>query len=395
MMLRDLLQSARISQAALGAGARLSRGALHRLLAEGTLPVRDAEAPRRIADFLAQHGVDRSALENLFTAAKEVAPDVQQHAEADPEANPSESEQEEVMLLRNETLTAQAKQAFGLPRSPFVDDVRTRADVFASSNTRYVRAALLDAALNHGFVAIVGESGAGKSTLVEELEERIADEGRQVIVIRPYVLAMEENDTKGRTLKSAAIAEAIIRSLDPSATPKRTPDARYNQLHNMLKASRSAGYNHLVVIEEAHCMPKPTLKHLKRFLELKQGLARLLGVCLVGQPELLNLLSDKSPEVREVVQRCEVVELLPLDNDLEAYIRHKFERLNVKADDIIAADAYDALRERLIRIPRGGKASDAISMCYALVVNNLVTRAMNAAAGAGWPKVDAQVVQGC
>lgn len=396
MMLRDLLQAHHISQTALGTGARLSRGALHRLLADGALPVRDADAPRRIADFLLSQGVDRSALENIFTAAKEVAPDVRQHAEADPEANQAiESDQEEMMLLRNETLTAQAKQAFGLPRSPFADDVRTRADVFASANTRYVRAALLDAALNHGFVAIVGESGAGKSTLVEELEERVADEGRQVIVIRPYVLAMEADDTKGRTLKSGQIAEAIIRTLDPSATPKRTPEARYNQLHNMLKSSRSAGYSHLVVIEEAHRMPKATLKHLKRFLELKQGLSRLLGVCLVGQPELLNLLSDKSPEVREVVQRCEIVELLPLDNDLEAYLKHKFERLGAKVEDVIASNAYDALRERLIRVPRGGKASDAISLCYPLVVNNLLARAMNAAAAAGWPKVDAQVIGGC
>ena len=396
MMLRDLLQSARISQAALGAGARLSRGALHRLLSDGTLPVRDAEAPQRIADFLARHGVDRSALENLFTAAKEVAPNVVQHAGADPEANPSdESEQEEVMLLRYEALSPHAKKQFGLPRSPFVDDVRTRDDVFASVNTRYVRAALLDAALNHGFVAIVGESGAGKSTLACELEERILAEGRQVVIIRPYVLAMEADDTKGRTLKSAAIAEACIRTLDPSATVKRTPDARFNQLENMLKASRAAGYSHLVVIEEAHCMPKTTLKHLKRFLELRQGLSRLLGICLIGQPELLNLLSDKSPEVREVVQRCEIIELLPLDNDLESYLKHKFDRINVKVDDVIAGDAYDALRERLIRVPRGGKTSDAISLCYPLAVNNLLCRAMNAAAEAGWPKVDAQVIRGC
>ncbi|WP_234082355.1 ExeA family protein [Azonexus sp. R2A61] len=395
MMLRDLLQSARISQSALGAGARLSRGALHRLLAEGALPVRDADAPKRITDFLVERGVDRGALENLFTPQQK-APDVQQHAEASPEANPShESEQEENMLLRYEALNPQAKTQFNLTRSPFVDDVRTRDDVFGCPNTRYVRAALLDAALNHGFVAIVGESGAGKSTLACELEERILAEGRQVVIVRPYVLAMEADDNKGRTLKSAAIAEACIRTLAPGETIKSSPDARFAQLENLLKSSRAAGYSHLIMIEEAHCMPKATLKHLKRFLELRQGLSRLLGICLIGQPELLNLLSDKSPEVREVVQRCETIELMPLDNDLESYIKHKFERVNAKVDDCLAPDAYDALRERLIRIPRGGKASDAISLCYPLAVNNLLTRAMNAAAGAGWPKVDAQVIRGC
>lgn len=299
------------------------------------------------------------------------------------------------MLLRNENLTPLARQHFDLRRSPFVDDIRTRADVFASANTRYVQAALMDAALNNGFIGIVGESGAGKSTLVEELEERIRNDGRQVIIIRPYVLGMEENDKKGKTLKTSQISEAIIHALDPTATLKQGTEGRSRQVHELLKASRSAGYSHLLVIEEAHRMPVYTLKHLKGFIELKHGLGRLLGACLIGQPELRNRVSDKNPEVREVVQRCELVELQPLDNELEAYLKHKFERMEIKLTDVLADDACDAIRARLIRMPRGGKPTDATSLCYPLVVNNLVTRAMNAAAANGWAKVDAQVIGGC
>lgn len=394
MNLSTLLASHRISQGDLRRGAGLSRSAVSRVVAHGQWPHRDPGAPERIAAYLAGRGVDRCALAKVFPH-HEKTPDVQQHAGAVPEVSIDDETQEESMLLRNETLSPAARAHFGLARSPFIDDVRTRADVFASANTRYVRAALLDAALNHGFVGIVGESGAGKSTLLEELEERIADEGRQVVIIRPYVLAMEENDTKGRTLKSGQIAEAIVRTLDPAGTIKRTPEARFRQVHDLLKSSRSAGYSHLLAIEEAHCLPVATLKHLKRFMELKQGLGRLLGVCLVGQPELKNRLSDRNPEVREVVQRCELVELLPLDNDLEGYLKHKFERMESRIDDVLAPDACDALRARLISMPRGGKPGDARSLCYPLVVNNLVTRAMNAAAAAGWPKVDAQVIGGC
>lgn len=393
-MIRDLLRRHAISQTALAAAAGLSRGSLHRLVSHGELPVRDPGAGQRIVDYLVGRGVDRAALENLFAQHKKPAPDVQQHAGAIPEA-PITATQEETMLLRFESLSRQAREHFGLPRSPFVDEVRSLDDIFASPNTRYVRAALLDAALNHGFLAIVGESGAGKSTLVEELQERLIVEGRQVIIIRPYVLAMEGDDRKGKTLKSGSISQAIIRTLDPSATVRRTDDARDNQAETLLKSSRLAGYSHLLLIEEAHCLPKATLKHLKRFLEIKHRMGRLLGVCLVGQPELLALLSDKSPEVREVVQRCEIVELLPLDNDLDAYLKHKFARMEIAVGDILAADACDALRARLIHIPRGGKPADAVSLCYPLVVNNLLARAMNAAAAAGWPKVDAQVIGRC
>ena len=193
----------------------------------------------------------------------------------------------------------------------------------------------------------------------------------------------------------AQIGEAIMRTLAPTTQIKSSPEARFEQIHNTLKASRQAGYSHLLVIEEAHCLPKATLKHLKRFTELKQGLSRLLGVALIGQPELRVKLSDQNPDVREVVQRCELVELPPLDNELEAYIQHKLSRAGAEASAIFEPDSYDAIRARLIRMPRGGRPSDAVSVCYPLVVNNLVTRAMNAAASVGMAKVDASVIAGC
>lgn len=299
------------------------------------------------------------------------------------------------MLLENQALSPEARKHFNLPRNPFQDDVQSPDDVFQSPSVRYVRASLMDCANHHGFVAITGESGAGKSTLAEDLEERIKADARDVLIIRPYVLAMEQNDAKGKTLKSSHIAEAIASALDPQLKVKSSPEARFRQVHELLKASRRAGRRHLLVIEEAHCLPTATLKHLKRFLELKDGMQRLIGVALIGQPELRDRLGSQNAEVREVMQRCEVVELEPLDGELEAYLRHKFARFDLKFEDVFAPDAADAIRARLIHIPRGGKASDARSLCYPLVVNNLVCRAMNAAARAGWPQVDAQVIGGC
>jgi len=327
---------------------------------------------------------------------KEVGPVGLHPAEAAPvNPEPTEPKEEEPMLLRNETLSPAARKHFKLLRNPFVDDIQSRADVFASQHGRYVRAALLDAAINHGFVAIVGESGSGKSTLREDLEERIREERRPIIAIKPYVLAMEPNDTRGKPMKAGQIAESIARTLAPNVQLKSSPDARYRQVHELLKSSRAAGYSHLLVIEEAHRMPLPTLKHLKNFMELKDGLRRLLGVCLIGQPELRLLLSEQNPEVREIVQRCEQITMEPLDSDLEGYLVHKFERAGLALADVLEADALDAIRARLISMPRGGRVSDAVSVCYPLVVNNLVCRALNAAAAVGFPKVDAQVIGGC
>lgn len=395
--MKAVFEALGLSQRDIARASGLSQSTVSRIAA-GIWPTRGAvQARQKLDACLRAHGATPAQLLALYAPQKEVGPGELQLTEAAPEAqdlNP-ETPEEETMLLENQALSPDARKHFNLPRNPFQDDVQSPDDVFQSPSVRYVRASLMDCANHHGFVAITGESGAGKSTLAEDLEERIKADARDVLIIRPYVLAMEQNDAKGKTLKSSHIAEAIASALDPQLKVKSSPEARFRQVHELLKASRRAGRRHLLVIEEAHCLPTATLKHLKRFLELKDGMQRLIGVALIGQPELRDRLGSQNAEVREVMQRCEVVELEPLDGELEAYLRHKFARFDLKFEDVFAPDAADAIRARLIHIPRGGKASDARSLCYPLVVNNLVCRAMNAAARAGWPQVDAQVIGGC
>lgn len=396
--LRSTLADLGVEQKDFARATGLSAAAACRLVLHGQWPARRAEEVRLSAiEFLKSKGAQMAHLRDLILLPKKkLAPSSCELDEADPPSPMlNETPEDATMLLQNESLSPAARKAFGLARSPFVDDVATPDDVFQTPSVRYVRASLMDAANHHGFIAVVGESGAGKTTLSEDLEERIKAEGKEIAIIRPYVLAMEQSDAKGKTMKSSHIAEAIQYALDPQAKPKSSPEARFRQVHDMLRASRKTGRRHLLVIEEAHCLPTATLKHLKRFLELKDGMQRLIGVALIAQPELRDRLGSQNPEVREVMQRCELVELEPLDADLEGYLRHKLGRFNVKFEQVFAPDAIDAIRARLTWVPRGGKATAARSICYPLVVNNLVTRAMNAAATVGYPQVDAQVIAGC
>src|SRR5690606_25422043 len=151
-------------------------------------------------------------------------------------------------------------------------------EVFLSSDIRYVREAMYQVARHNGFLAVIGESGAGKSTLREELVDRIHREAPSVTVGEPYVLATEGKDGVGKPLRSQHIAEAIMACVDPLAKTKSSPEARFRQLHESLRQSAKAGHKHVVIIEEAHSLPLTTLKHLKRFLELKDGLRPLLSI---------------------------------------------------------------------------------------------------------------------
>ncbi len=296
------------------------------------------------------------------------------------------------MLLSAEPLCPEARKAFGLFTDPFKQDLTDPADVYVWPAYRYCREALAECARNGGFRAIVGESGSGKTTLREELEERIARERQHnIVLLEPYVVGMEETESKGKELRSTAIAECIIRTLAPHATIRQSPERRFRQAHELLVESSRAGYRHLLLIEEAHSLPVSTLKHLKRWREMKDGLRALVGIALIGQPELRTKLDPRNPAVREVAQRCELVELEPLDRDLEAYVAHRLGRAGVSAELLFEPSTWDAVRQRLTYSGnRGGRGP--VSMLYPLAVGNLLVRALNRAALACVPRVNRDIV---
>ena len=382
--LRHILQDQKISIATVANAVQCSRPMMSQIINHGQWPKKNADQLRlRLTDFLQQKGAD-------------IPTDLASQTETAPALNPVDNERkDDDMLLRNANLTQAAKQHFGLPRSPFVDEIKDASDVFATPDIKYVRDGMLQTALYGGFIAVVGESGAGKTTLREDLSDRLALENRPVVMIEPYVLAMEENDIKGKTLKAAHIAEAILESVAPGTNPKRSPEARFRQVHRALQESAKAGNKHVLIIEEAHGMPIPTLKHLKRFFELKNGFERLLGIILIGQTELAQKLSENNPHVREVVQRCELLTLQPLeDGRLGQYLKFKFSRVGKDIQDVLDDSAIEAIAERLTVRSRTRVGVETNSLLYPLAVNNLVSAAMNEAASLLQERVTGDTVKG-
>ena len=264
--------------------------------------------------------------------------------------------------------------------------------MFLNIDIYYVRESMYQTAKgNSSFIAVVGQSGAGKSTLRRELNDRLERERVPTIVIEPYPQGMEDNDTKGKTLKALHIAESILSALAPNTSAKRSPEARFRQIHNLLKESSRAGHHHLLIIEEAHSLPIPTLKHLKRFIELENGFTPLLSIILIGQDELKNKLAENNPEVREVVQRCEIVTLEPFTQiTLVDYLQHKCKSADRELSEFIDESGLDAICAKLTRNVGRNKQSE--SLLYPLAVGNLLTGALNAAAELGADVVDHNLV---
>lgn len=391
LKLKEVLAGCGAAQADLARAVDLSPAAIAQLINHGLWPksLDKLRLQDRIAGFLMQRGAH---FEHVRTAFDEVEP---QRANAEAPATPTENDQVndqecEPMLMPKQVLRPATKRHFQLMRDPF-DELQSADDMYSNEDIRYIREAMYQVARHDGFLAVIGESGAGKSTLRRDLVQRLEAEGAPVIVIEPYVLGMEDNDIKGKTLKSTHIAEAIMSAVAPLEKAKSSPEARFAQVHQTLKRSHAAGFRHVLIIEEAHSIPVPTLKHLKRMRDqLEVGFSKLLSIILIGQPELATKLSPRNGEVREVVQRIEIVELRPLPvADVGTFLTHRFKRVGKEVSDVLDQYAVQAVIERLSNSGR-----DKTSQLYPLAIGNLVTAAMNLAVEVGEERVTADVVRG-
>lgn len=388
LVLKKKLNENGLLQTALALYCEVSDATIAQLLNHGLWPKTEEKKNalrKKILEFLAEQDVANDSVFDVVPA------EPMQHLQVIPKALTgktklkTESEEDDHMLLRRQSLSPEAKRHFELTRNPF-DDLASVDDMWVSKDIRYVRECMLSTAKLGGFLAVVGESGSGKTTVLTDLEQRIINDKLPIIVIKPYVLAAEETDHKGTMLKSAHVAESILRNLAPNAPVRISPEARFRQLHNALIASHEAGFSHVLVIEEAHSMPITSLKHLKRILELQIGFTKLVSVILIGQPELMVKLSERNAEVREVVQRCEVVQLRPMAPQLlEEFLAYRFKRVNKNLADVIDQTGITQITQRLI-----SKSNQ--SQLYPLAVGNFMIAAMNIAANIGTPVIDASVI---
>lgn len=388
--LKQLLIEHGVSQSHLAKQIQISASALNLFLNKGLCPKklpRDV-LERRITTSLMDQGINAEETKQRLADLH-----LQDYLAREPlkeTLNHDQPTEDDLMLLRKQTLSEPARKQFKLFTNPFTSDIRSADELYQSSDTAYVRAAMHHTAKHGGFIAVIGESGAGKTTLKRDLLDRLKRENQSIIAIEPYVLAAEDNDIKGKTLKASHIAEAILNALSPLEHVKRSPEARFRQVHNVLKESHKAGNSHVLIIEEAHSLPIPTLKHLKRFFELEDGYDKLLGIILIGQNELGLKLSEQNPSVREVVQRCEIVTLEPIaPSELSSYLA---KRLGKQKDihSIIDESGINAVVSRLVRTDNKGKVMQ--SLLYPLAVGNLLTGAMNMAASLGVPVVNHDII---
>lgn len=201
--------------------------------------------------------------------------------------------------------------AFGLAEAPFSTTPDQRF-LYLSDRHRDALAHLLyGVAERGGFVQLTGEVGTGKTTLCRYLLEHLPGHVDVALILNPTVTRLE--------LLATICDELRIAYPEGLTSVKVLVDA----LSGYLLDAHARGRRTVVIVDEAQHLNVEVLEQLRLLTNLETGTAKLLQIILIGQPELLALMSRA--DLRQVAQRVAArYHLTPLtEQETRACIAHR------------------------------------------------------------------------
>lgn len=260
---------------------------------------------------------------------------------------------------------------FNLKRDPFTDEFDDARGIFLFEAHATADAMIWQAALHHGFIAIVGGYGSGKTTLVRRAIADIRERHANVTLIECPTTSVDK-------LSDSGLMELLLLELSPGTSIPMSRIRRGVELGRALKTLHAQKRVCTLVIDEAHRLGIPGFRALKGLYEYTSDARRLLGIILVGQPPLSDTL--KNVHIPDVAARCEVVRLDGMGQETKLYLDWKLRMAGRNTADLFDVPAIETLTTHL-----NGSATP-------LAINNVVTKAMRIATWTAQPVVSADIV---
>src|SRR5512143_445618 len=175
------------------------------------------------------------------------------------------------------------REHFGLTEAPF--RITPHTDFFFAGANRGATLEALIYAITHdeGIVKVGGEVGSGKTMLCRMLMERLPPDVDTVYLANPLL---------SRDDILFAIADELRFEL-----PRERSSAVMRSLQQHLIALYGEGRQVVLLVDEAHAMPRDTLEEIRLLSNLESQRHKLLQIVLFGQPELDEVL--ERPEMRQ------------------------------------------------------------------------------------------------
>jgi len=164
---------------------------------------------------------------------------------------------------------------------------------------------------NGGCILLTGEVGTGKTTICRCLLEQIPDKTNIALVLNPKISALE--------LLETICDELNIQYPDNNNSIKVLTDC----INRFLIEHNAKNERTVLIIDEAQNLDSTVLEQLRLLTNLETEKRKLLQIIILGQPELLDILSKT--DMRQLAQRITArYHLKPLSREeIKAYLNHR------------------------------------------------------------------------
>jgi type II secretory pathway predicted ATPase ExeA len=200
-------------------------------------------------------------------------------------------------------------EQFHLTEKPFEQTLDSRF-LYASEQHAYAIASIRFAVANRDpIVLVTGEIGSGKTTLLNRV---LSELDKRVVVARI-------NHTR---LSAVELLQLILVEFGIDAFGKGKAEL-LTMIRRFVEQQAAAGRHVLIVIDEAQNLSPELLEELRLLTGIETERRKLLGVVLLGQPQLSQLLD--APELEQLGQRCRLrmhIDELTVE-EVGAYLRHR------------------------------------------------------------------------
>jgi len=231
---------------------------------------------------------------------------------------------------------------FGIKEFPFSLTPNTEFFLNMASYHKAYNMLMVSVANREGFIKVVGEVGTGKTMLCRKVLNTLEENPET------YITAYIANPV----LSPKGLFLAFAEELGLEADSDIGHHSLLKKVTKILMRHSEEGKQVILFIDEAHAMPEKTLEALRLMTNLETERSKLFQVVLFAQPELDDMLREKS--LRQLLQRITFsYKLESLDREgLGRYVSHRMATAGYNGPTVFSSAALDDLFAATRGIPR-------------------------------------------